>query len=102
MNKETVNEHWQPIYDMCHPCAINYTFIAKYERLLEDAEMLLNIIQAPYILFPQSRPSSTYKKLNMYFSQLSLHEMEKLYHLYKADFKLFGYDLEDILGYDIG
>ncbi|GLV36669.1 uncharacterized protein CBL_02496 [Carabus blaptoides fortunei] len=102
MNKETVNEHWQPIYDMCHPCAINYTFIAKYERLVEDAEMLLNMIQAPYILFPQSRPSSTYKKLRMYFSQLSLHEMDKLYHLYKVDFKLFGYDLEDILGYDIG
>lgn len=99
---ENVNEHWQPIYQLCHPCSVNYTFIGKYERLIEDSEFILNAIHANDIVFPSSKPSSTRAKMKKYYAQLSLTEFEALYKLYRNDFKLFGYELDDILGYDIG
>lgn len=63
-NDEDINEHWRPIYKMCLPCTIDYNFIVKYEHLIEDAEMLLDLIKATNIDFPMTRVSRTNKKLN--------------------------------------
>lgn len=101
-NDEDINEHWRPIFKMCLPCTIDYNFIVKYEHLIEDAEMVLDMLKATHIEFPMTRGSRTNKKLNSYFEQLSLQEIKKLYQFYQLDFRLFGYNLENILGYDIG
>lgn len=99
---ESANEHWKPIYQLCFPCALNYSFIGKYETFEEDSQAVLTMIGAAHVQFPRSRPSQTLNRLKRYFQQLSLTEIESLYRLYEIDFKLFGYDLESILGYDIG
>lgn len=96
------NEHWMSVYDLCLPCAINYTLIGHYETLNEDTKTVLDMIGASYINFPLTRSGHTKERLKMYFQQLSLHEIRLLYKLYEKDFKLFGYNLEGILGYDLG
>ncbi|KAK9880667.1 hypothetical protein WA026_011904 [Henosepilachna vigintioctopunctata] len=96
------NEHWTPIYDLCHPCRINYTFIGKYEHLTEDAQALLDIIDAPPIRFPMTNSAHTSTKVREYFQMLPLKYMQALYKLYKNDFILFDYNLESVLGFDFG
>lgn len=96
------NEHWKPIYQLCQPCSVNYTFIGKYERFEEDSQALLDMIQAPFLIFPHTRSSGTSDILKHYYQQLSLREIEELYRLYQYDFQMFGYSLENILGFDFG
>lgn len=96
------NEHWRPIYELCHPCSVNYTFIGKYERFEEDSQALLDMIGAPFLVFPHTRSSGTSDILKHYYQQLALSEIEGLYRLYELDFKMFGYTLENILGFDFG
>ncbi|XP_050499921.1 carbohydrate sulfotransferase 11-like isoform X1 [Diabrotica virgifera virgifera] len=95
------NEHWAPIYDLCLPCTLNYTFISHYETINDDSSTILRMVKAPNLLFPVTRSKRTKDNLRFYFQQLSIYEIEFLYKLYEADFKLFGYGLEDILGYDL-
>lgn len=102
IKNDTANEHWKPIYQLCYPCLINYTFIGKYEKFEEDSNVIMNMINAPYVLFPHSKSSQTSEKLRQYLRQLSLNDIEKLYKMYEIDFKLFGYNLESVLGFDIG
>lgn len=101
-SSDMTNEHWTPIHQLCHPCTLNYSFIGKYEKLEEDSKIVLNMIGAPSITFPRSRPSQTFERLKHYLQQLSMDDIIKLYRVYEVDFKLFGYNLENILGYDIG
>lgn len=100
---ENVNEHWRPIFKLCHPCRLNYTFIGKYERFDDDSRVLLNLIDAPSnIKVPLTKSSRTNELLKYYFQQLSIKDIEQLYRFYELDFKLFDYNLENILGFDIG
>ncbi|KAF7284041.1 hypothetical protein GWI33_022660 [Rhynchophorus ferrugineus] len=97
----TTNEHWTPIYNLCLPCTLNYTFIGHYETLLEDAKTILDMVGAPPLVFPVTRAGHTRDKLREYFQELSIFTIQHLYKMYLADFKLFGYGLEDLLGYDL-
>ncbi|XP_060533589.1 carbohydrate sulfotransferase 11 [Cylas formicarius] len=95
------NEHWRPVYDMCLPCTLNYTFVGRYETLVEDARTVLNMVGAPPLAFPVTRPARTRDNLKRYYQELSVYTIGRLYRRYLADFKLFGYGLEDLLGYDL-
>ncbi|XP_050316019.1 carbohydrate sulfotransferase 11 [Anthonomus grandis grandis] len=95
------NEHWTPIYDLCLPCSLNYSFIGHYETLSQDAKTILDMVDAPSLVFPVTRAGHTRDRLREYFQQLSIFSIEHLYKKYLADFKLFGYGLEDLIGYDL-
>ncbi|KAG5882369.1 hypothetical protein JTB14_036293 [Gonioctena quinquepunctata] len=97
----TTNEHWTPIYDLCLPCSLNYTFIGHYEAISQDVKTVLSMVEAPSIVFPLTRHGHTKERLKFYFQQLSIHDIQALYKLYEPDFRLFGYGLEDLLGYDL-
>ncbi|XP_050670595.1 carbohydrate sulfotransferase 11 [Leptidea sinapis] len=97
------NEHWQPITNLCHPCLIKYTLVGQYETLLDDALLALHTISASHIHFPRlAHTSGTAEKLRNYFAQLELPLIRRLYKLYKYDYKLFSYDLDNIVGFDLG
>lgn len=102
INNDTTNEHWKPINQLCYPCSINYTFIGKYENFEEDSLVILNMVNASDVLFPHTRSGHTNKKLREYMRQLSLSDIQKLYKMYELDFKLFDYNLENLLGFDFG
>lgn len=59
------------------------------------------MVEAPSIEFPVTRTGHTREKLRYYLQQLSIYEIQDLYKLYEHDFKLFGYGLEDVLGFDL-
>lgn len=95
------NEHWTPIYDLCHPCSINYTFVGRYETLGQDSTTILDMIGAPPIVFPATRTHGTSDLVRDYLQQLSIREIGELRKLYQRDFEMFGYNLESLLGYDL-
>ncbi|KAJ8982221.1 hypothetical protein NQ317_013523 [Molorchus minor] len=59
------------------------------------------MVGAPAVVFPQTRNGHTRDHLRAYFQQLSIYEIHALYKLYEPDFRLFGYNLEDILGFEL-
>ncbi|KAJ8364034.1 hypothetical protein SKAU_G00128650 [Synaphobranchus kaupii] len=87
------NEHWRQVYRLCHPCQINYDFIGKLETLDEDAEHLLRILRVDNIVqFPASNRNRTVSSWEQdWFAKVPYELRRKLYKLYEADFKLFGY-----------
>lgn len=95
------NEHWAPIYNLCLPCRLSYSFIGQYETISEDAKAILSMIGAPSIEFPVTRIGHTREKLRYFLQELSIYQIQALYKSYENDFKLFGYGLEDVLGFDL-
>jgi len=35
------DEHWQAFDKLCHPCAVNYDFMGRFENLYEEADHLI-------------------------------------------------------------
>lgn len=97
-NNVVFNEHWKPMHDLCYPCIIHYDIIGKYETLSEDTRYILSHVGESDISFPYSeKQSSTSLNLHKYYQNLTNETIEKLYSIYKADFQLFGYDLESFI-----
>lgn len=102
-NQSSFNEHWESIARLCHPCLIKYNVIGKYETINDDSALALHMIGADNITFPKvTRTSRTSEKLRHYIDQLPLGLIRNLYKLYESDFKLFDYNLDDILGFELG
>ncbi|XP_069186250.1 carbohydrate sulfotransferase 11 isoform X2 [Procambarus clarkii] len=96
-NFETLNEHWAPYVDLCHPCTIKYNIIGKYETLEEDSEYILRKIHAPHDLhFPPVVASRTAALVAEHMASLTPQLSRKLYELYKHDFRLFEYDYSNL------
>ncbi|KAF9804242.1 hypothetical protein SFRURICE_020670 [Spodoptera frugiperda] len=74
-------------------------FNSKYETLLDDSTLALHTINASHIQFPRlDHTSGTAEKLHRYFSQLDLPLIRRLYKLYKHDYRIFNYNLDNING----
>lgn len=96
-NNNSFNEHWRPIFELCHPCQIDYDIIGKYETLVEDSQFILDNLHINNISFPQSlKASQTSSNLKKYFNTLSPETIKHLYNIYKMDFELFNYSIEGI------
>lgn len=70
---------------------------------MDDTLLALHTINATHVKFPDMyRTSGTSEKLYRYFSQLDLPLIKKLYKLYLKDYRIFNYDLDNIVGFDLG
>jgi chondroitin 4-sulfotransferase 11 len=102
-NQLAFNEHWEPISKLCHPCLIKYNVIGKYETINDDSSLALHLVDIRNVSFPAiTKTSGTNVRLRQYFDQLPLGLIRNLYKVYEKDFKFFDYDLEDILGFELG
>lgn len=100
-NQSSFNEHWEPIAKLCHPCIVKYNIIGKYETLLDDSSLALFMSGAENVTFPTSYKSSrTNQQLRRYFEPISINHLRSPFKIYEEDFRLFGYDLQDMLGYE--
>lgn len=98
----TFNEHWKPVYNICRPCQIKYDFIGKYETLYSDSDHLLKLAGVQSSAFPRVKPSNTSESLRKYYTSLTSQTITQLFNLYFMDFKIFNYNLEGFLGFEIG
>ncbi|XP_047188963.1 carbohydrate sulfotransferase 8-like isoform X1 [Scophthalmus maximus] len=90
--------HWEPVGQLCSPCLLRYSFIGKFERLEEEANMVLRSVGAPgNLTFPgfkdrnplAERTSSTITQ--RYFSQLNATERQKAFDFFYMDYLMFDY-----------
>lgn len=96
--RSQLNEHWAPVSDMCHPCAVRYQIIGKYETLAEDSEYILRKVGAPPSLhFPEIIPSKTTGFVESYFDMLSEEQQRDLIEIYRDDFEIFGYHHRNLI-----
>ena len=107
--EQRVNIHWILFSSRCQHCYIPYTMIGRMETFDEDVryiilknrlEKQLPITKALQFKSKNSslRDNKENKSITMqHFSQLTKQQIEKLYELYKMDFELFKYDIDDFL-----
>ena len=97
-----INEHWDSMHNLCHPCRIKYDFIGSMDSLIEDSETVLKEIGWDNrVKFP-AKATDKYKNklptlMKEYFSQLPKNVTMKLYEIFEDDFKAFGYSADEYL-----
>ncbi|KAJ7376056.1 Carbohydrate sulfotransferase 11 [Desmophyllum pertusum] len=97
-NGKDLQEHWRPMYDLCHPCYIQFDFIGHYETLMDDAQFILRKTNVDdKVQFPEWRPTDTNDLMQKYYSNLTLLRIAQLQSVYKDDLELFGYTFPGVL-----
>ncbi|XP_077565762.1 carbohydrate sulfotransferase 11 isoform X2 [Stigmatopora nigra] len=98
-----LNEHWQTVYQLCHPCHIRYDLVGKYESLEEDADYVLRLAgAADSPRFPSYAKSTrtTDAMTAQFFANVSVEQRRRLYRLYEPDFLMFNYSTPAYLRLD--
>lgn len=92
------NEHWAPYNKFCSPCQVQFDYILHFETLAQDEAFLINAVDGlSSVLTPFKLHSSNtnYEKVTQsYFRLLTREQLEKLYHIYEKDFKIFNYNAD--------
>ncbi|XP_047519989.1 carbohydrate sulfotransferase 11-like isoform X2 [Pieris napi] len=101
--KRTLDMHWTPYTSFCTPCKFNFDVILKFETLDEDQRFLIQMSRLQDIVRPEWRNSgkgtNTLHNINHLYSRLSNSQLDGLYNLYRYDFQLFNYTIQNY--YDI-
>ncbi|KAM9495190.1 carbohydrate sulfotransferase 12-like [Clarias gariepinus] len=88
-----IDEHWRETFQMCHPCLINYDFIGKMETMEEDVAHLLRMLHVDNLVsFKAWTITAETSWIKKWYSDISKERRRKLYEIYEADFRLFGYE----------
>ena len=94
-----LNPHWLPYQSICHPCVVNYDYVAQLETLDKDFPYILRHLSAnPAIkqfLSPDFGPTSPSENdwitASSYYEQLTTPLKYKLRNIYDLDFLMFDY-----------
>ena len=89
-----VDLHWIPYTATCAPCSIDYMAVARLENLSQDLAYIGQLAGIEFENIETKNPSrggSSSELAMEYFSEVYKEDVERLYHLYKIDFQLFGY-----------
>ena len=92
------DDHFDPVYIVCNPCAIRYDIIAKFETLLNDSNLILNYVKTHHdhnVSFPKSNSITSSDSCNKAFKDLPLTVRRSLYEMFKEDFLIFGYEYRE-------
>ncbi|KAG7454377.1 hypothetical protein MATL_G00259110 [Megalops atlanticus] len=95
-----LNEHWETVHSLCHPCHLHYDLVGKYETLEEDANYVLRLAGVgDYLRFPTYAKSTrtTDQMTAEFFHNISSQQQRQLYQLYKMDFLMFNYSTPSYL-----
>ncbi|XP_070559939.1 carbohydrate sulfotransferase 10-like [Ptychodera flava] len=96
-NVEEEDMHWNPYHHRCHPCHVQYDFIGHYETLNADADELLRELQISHLVkFPVGQSSSSSQAVQHY-AGIEDTVVERLAELYRSDYEIFGYSIEESL-----
>uniref|UniRef100_A0A1B6D0G0 Carbohydrate sulfotransferase n=1 Tax=Clastoptera arizonana TaxID=38151 RepID=A0A1B6D0G0_9HEMI len=99
------DDHWIPFYLYCTPCLLNYNIIAKVETLQRDQIYAIKMANLYDLIKPRwqhktiPNGKSADEISKIYFSQLTMKEIERLHEKYRLDFELFNYSINKHLKY---
>ena len=96
-------EHWNLVYKLCQPCAVDYDFIGHFEDLEEEAPYVIKASRMnESVPFATYRRSKTTDGMLQAYSRIPPNVIIKAAGRYKSDFELFGYPfpgrLNELLG----
>jgi hypothetical protein len=82
-----LDQHFMPMYHLCNPCAVNYTFYGNFHSLTDDIHQALREVGAPEWLY-QGRSEhsmlSVKDMMELYFGQLSPEKRTRLKEEFKS------------------
>ena len=90
--------------DYCELCNIPYNYILHFESLQQEERHLIEILHAENVL--HQRWENVYNNqvfggqkviAEKYFSLLDKSDIDNLYEIYKEDFLMFGYNLDNYI-----
>ena len=89
--------HWRPQVSLCQPCLFNYSYVIKFENVVDESNRLLEYIQknktAGKIEFPAKiKPATRSAITEKTFKLISEEDVDKLRRIYEDDFRIFDYD----------
>lgn len=90
------DDHWMPYYLFCTPCSLNYSLVAKVETLYQDQLFAFEKLGLSQLIKPHWKHKvgiSTAARI--YFKQLNISQVNRLYHKYKLDFEMFAYSVDE-------
>ena len=97
---------FRPFYHRCSYCDIRYDVISLMEEFDEDFRYIISKQNVTLLLDKEKMTvnkkqknvsESVAQRISKYFSMLEESVRLDLYHLYKIDFELFGYDASEFL-----
>lgn len=93
-NLKKINEHFQPIIHLCHPCAINYNFYGNFKLLPGDADTLVkqfNLNSSYYDnkSYISHKLYNTSDLVPKYFSELTATQKESLFYLFADELEFY-------------
>lgn len=90
------DEHWQPVYHLCHPCTIPYDYVIDFNHLQEDSDRVLEAVQGlrevgkgGSVAFPSVYRSETPSLLGDYLDKLDVDLLYRVRDLYSVDWEMF-------------
>ncbi|KAJ2948512.1 hypothetical protein O0L34_g7762 [Tuta absoluta] len=97
--KRPLDMHWTPYTDFCTPCKFDFDVILKFETLDEDQRFLIQLARLQDVVKPEWKNSgkgtNTLHSISHLYSRISRPQLDKLYDLYKYDFQLFNYTIDN-------
>lgn len=88
-------EHWRPIYHLCHPCSVQYDYIGRFDALLADSQHILTrLLQARSGARPQFPPvikSNTPNLVREYLQAVPPDIVDRVREVYGLDYEMFQY-----------
>ena len=95
------DSHWIPMYLQCMPCHIQYNIIARLDTLARDSKQIFKSMKVSARL-PRSHTTqgnTTDNTVASYYSTISKDLLDKLLDIYKFDFLLFDYTVDEYESY---
>ena len=89
--------HWRPQVILCNPCVMNYDFVIRFEKLVEDSNLLLEYLQRDDSekdkLFFKNKTSARIdsNRTSKAFLKINPDILNGLRSVYKDDFAIMGY-----------
>jgi len=94
---KVMNEHWNFIFETCHPCAHDWGAILRVETMEMDGQLFAKLVNSSHSRIPvrHSHENKTNylqfgKTLNQ-FADLSDELVDYFLEFYRVDMKMFGY-----------
>jgi hypothetical protein len=92
-----MDEHWNFIAEICHPCAHDWGAILRVETMANDGQLLAKVVNSSHPGIPvrhshEQKPDySQFGKILEQFAELPNEIIEYFLEFYRTDMLMFGY-----------